>query len=519
MKKRRLLTLNDLCEYYASENENCRFSSNDKNENLVVQVSGVVKFENTNKDIEGLLPVVLQACHIDLNVNNSNIDEEVMTAALPSFSNRPILGYIHEVNGQLEFYTHNMHLDENDEIVYDEIPIGIIPESCNARLEYDEDKKKTYCVVNGYIFEEYTKAAEILQRENECAVSVELSIRELSYNAKDKYLNIEDFYFSGVTILGKTEDGKKVNPGMEGSNITLADFSKQNNSLFSSFEQNSKLIETLDKLNDTLSNFNKINAERKEEPAKMKFEELLEKYGKTVEDISFKYEGLSDEELESAFAQAFDEAEPEGEPEPNNEVFQKTFELSHSDIRSALYVLLAPFEEANNDCYWITNVYDSYFVYESWDGIHVYGQPYIKDETNVTFDGERYSLHKELLTDGEYAELQSMRSNYAALQAELTKYQKAEEEALKESLFTSEEYKNIYEDNEFLALKENHSEISFEELNSKLDSILLSYAKSGNMKFSQTEESEQKSKHVNKINLPMNTQVKKKNRYGSLFSK
>lgn len=529
MKKRRLLTLNDLYEYYSSENQNCRFSSDDKNENLVVQVPGTVKFESSDSDIEGLLPVTLQACHIDLNVNNSYIDENVMTAALPSFSNRPILGYIHEVDGQLEFYTHNMHLDENDELVYDEIPIGTIPESCNARLEYDEEKKKTYCVVNGYIYEEYTKAAEILRREGECSVSVELSIRELSYNAKDKYMNIENFYFSGVTILGKTESGKKVNPGMEGSNITLADFSKQNNSMFYSLEQNSKLIEMLDKLNDTLSNFNKVNAERKEEPAKMKFEELLEKYGKTVEDITFEYEGLSDEELESAFAQAFDEAEPENEPEtepesepepetePEGEVFQKVFELSHSDIRSALYALLAPYEEADNDWYWITDVYDTHFVYESWMNDRVYGQAYTKDDTNVAFDGERYTLHKELLTDGEYAELQSMRSNYAALQAELNKYQKAEEEAMKEGLFASEEYKNIYEDKEFLALKENHSEISFEELNSKLDSILLSYAKSGNMKFSQTNESEPK--HVSKVNLPMNNQVKKKNRYGSLFSK
>ena len=107
-----------------------------------------------------------------------------MEAALPSFSNRPILGYIHKVvtdenpDGQWEFYSHNMHENENGELVYDEYPIGIIPESCNAQLVYDEEKEKTYCEVDGYIFEEYSKAAEILEREGECFVSVELSIRE-----------------------------------------------------------------------------------------------------------------------------------------------------------------------------------------------------------------------------------------------------------------------------------------------------------------------------------------------------
>ena len=103
------------------------------------------------------------------------------------------------------------HVDEEDNIVYDEIPIGIIPESCGAKLEYDKEKEKTYCVVNGYVIEEYAPlAVEILEREEECPCSVELSVRELSYDSKEKVLNIDDFFFSGVTILGKTEDGEDV---------------------------------------------------------------------------------------------------------------------------------------------------------------------------------------------------------------------------------------------------------------------------------------------------------------------
>lgn len=101
--------------------------------------------------------------------------------------------------------------------------------------------------MDGYIYEEYSKAAEILQREQQCAVSVELSIRELSYDAKQKYLNIEDFFFSGVTILGKTPDGETVKPGMAGSNVKLADFSAQNNSLFNDYE--TKMIELQERLN------------------------------------------------------------------------------------------------------------------------------------------------------------------------------------------------------------------------------------------------------------------------------
>jgi len=252
---KRLLTLNDLYNYYSSTKKSTHFSASEDNENIVVQINGKLKFKKSEKDTEGLREVYLQACHIDENINGSNIKKSVMTAALPSFSNRPILGYIHIVDGQPEFYGHNMHIDDDGNVVYDEVPIGVIPESCDAKLVYDKDKDKTYVEVKGYIFEEYSKAAEILEREQECSVSVELSIRELSYDAKNKYLDIEDFFFSGVTILGKNDEGEIVRPGMSGSNIKLADFSKENNSIFS---ENNKLIEVLEKLNTTLSGFTNI---------------------------------------------------------------------------------------------------------------------------------------------------------------------------------------------------------------------------------------------------------------------
>lgn len=96
---------------------------------------------------------------------------------------------------------------------------------------------------------------------------MELSIRELSYDADEKVLNLDDFYFSGVTILGVDEDGNTVNPGMEGANITLAEFSNEgqsdlsldafnaeHNSVFS----NARCVELLEELNKTLASFKNI---------------------------------------------------------------------------------------------------------------------------------------------------------------------------------------------------------------------------------------------------------------------
>lgn len=567
MAKKRLLYIEDLYDFYSNKyKRSTKFSAEKTGEPLVVQVHGRVNFDESDKNKDGLLPVHLQSCHTDLNVNGSNIESSVMEAALPSFSNRPILGYIHKVTtdenpeGQWEFYSHNMHEDENGDVVYDEYPIGIIPESCNAQLVYDEEKKKTYCEVDGYIFEEYSKAAEILQREEECSVSVELSIRELSYDAKQKFLNIEDFWFSGVTILGKTPQGNEVKPGMTGSNIKLADFSSKNNSLFEDYE--SKMVELQARIeNLETACFNKeqsssvhtLSREGGNKESMTKFEELLTKYNKTVEDVTFDYSELSDEELEAKFAEVFGEdnntdgdnfgdntanepsndnegdgentTEPEGTTDGDNEGegqnfenMTKTFEISHDDIRYALYNLLSSYEDADNEWYYITGVYDSYFVYESWDGGKIYGQKYTKDNDNVSFDGERYNLHKEYLTDSEYTEIQDMRSNYSSVVEELNTYKSAEVFADKMTVFDDEAYLEYLDTDEFKALMSEDSvnKYSKEELSEKADATLGKLVKK-NKTFSFAGETPQK-RHVSRVafNAEKETEDTYKP-YGDLF--
>lgn len=567
MAKKRLRYIEDLYDFYSNKyKRSTKFSAEKTGEPLVVQVHGRINFDESDKNKDGLLPVHLQSCHTDLNVNGSNIESSVMEAALPSFSNRPILGYIHKVTtdenpeGQWEFYSHNMHEDENGDVVYDEYPIGIIPESCNAQLVYDEEKKKTYCEVDGYIFEEYSKAAEILQREEECYVSVELSIRELSYDAKQKFLNIEDFWFSGVTILGKTPQGNEVKPGMTGSNIKLADFSSKNNSLFEDYE--SKMVELQARIeNLETACFNKeqnssvrtLSKEGGNKESMTKFEELLAKYNKTVEDVTFDYSELSDEELEAKFAEVFGEdnntdgdnsgdntanepsndnegdgentTEPEGTTDGDNEGegqnfenMTKTFEISHDDIRYALYNLLSSYEDADNEWYYITGVYDSYFVYESWDGGKIYGQKYTKDNDNVSFDGERYNLHKEYLTDSEYTEIQYMRSNYSSVVEELNTYKSAEVFADKMTVFDDEAYSEYLDTDEFKALMSEDSvnKYSKEELSEKADATLGKLVKK-NKTFSFAGETPQK-KHVSRVafNAEKETEDTYKP-YGDLF--
>lgn len=185
---------------------------------------------------------------------------------------------------------------------------------------------------------------------------------------------------------------------------------------------------------------------------------------------------------------AEDQSEERTDTPSEDEKFSKTFEISHEDIRYALYTLLADYENQDNEWYLISAVYDDSFIYESmFNKDHKYKQNYAKNENNISFDGERVHMNVEYLTDSELISLNEMRSNYSALSEKLAKY---ESEADKLAILDSDDYASIAELEEFKLLKtqEGHFDLSVEQVKEKADAILLNYAKSGKVVFSQLEE-------------------------------
>ena len=556
MKK--YLTIEDLLTFCKQSNMNT-FSAKDAGGPIIIQSFGEMNTSDTST--MGLTPCTLQACHTELNKNHSFIEDSVMQNALASFSNRPILGYVHQLDDESwDFWDHRMEIEEDGDktrVEYLERPIGVIPESCNAHLEYDEDYKKNYVVVNGYIYDDYGNRALDIIKENDgkVSVSVELAINSMSYNAKENYLNIEDFTFMGVTCLGKMPDGTVVQPGMEGSNLKLDNFSAKQNSMFTTNENyQEKLIKTLEKLNGVLESFNN-NSEEKGCDTMNKFEELLAKYHREASDITFEIEGLSDDELEAKFAEMFEDEEPkngdgegaddgEGEgdndPEPitteeeacgkkkkkcsidENGNMSVSFEISHEDIRGALFNLISVYEEEDNEWFWITNVYDDYFIFENWDGNKLYKQSYSVDGDNVTLSGDRQEVFKMILTESEKLAIEKMREDYASLEAKYNElktfkdnYDAAELKAKKDAIFARSEYSVLAEDEAFKTLVADAEKYSVDEVESKAKAIFADYViKTGT--FSAKDDGEKK---PNVIGFNFNKKETKSEPYGNLFKK
>ena len=558
---KKIMTLDNLYRFFVEQNKSFNFSSKESGQPIVVTTNGNFA-EELNDNMPGMLKLKLKNCHIDTNRNGSHISKENMEKAMPTLKYRPILAYIHELpDGTKDFYAHNIQIEEDEngdsQVVYLEKQVGCFTAD-DPWLEYDEEMDKTYVMAYAVIPEEYTDAADIVRRKHGTKVSTELVINELSYNAKEKYLDLIDFYFGATTLLGKDDEGHEIGEGMLGSRADIADFCHKK----PVFDYQEKLVEMLDKINNTLSNFNKNNTEEGVREEMSHFDELLEKYGFTVEELDFDYENMSDEELDIAFEdfkcrkkkceeeeqdvdsedfkcrkKKCDDEDSEGddseeeddndeeddagddESKKNSENFVKNFkvEISHEDIRYALYNLIAEYEESDNEWYGIYAVYDDYFVMQGWCNGKFYKQGYSIDGENVSLDGERTELFQMLLTESEKLAVDKLRGDYAELEAKYNElktfkdnYDAAEIKAKKDSIFADEAYNDIRESDDFKSLMNDAEKYSVEEIQNKCD--LLFAANEKKIKFA----ANKNKPHSISFNFSKK-EDKKTSAYGNLF--
>jgi len=477
---KKILTVEDLLTF-CKQNKLYSFDSQDNDYEIVLDMPATFDKQEDSEDkhLEGLAPFKSKAFHDHVNLNQSNIDEDTFEEELPSAKFRPILAHIVEEDGEKDFGAHDYHVVEEDGekvVVYDERPIGTIVE---VSSEYDKDADVNRAIVIGYLFAEYCDdAMQILDRRGTVDCSVELSVRKFSYDAKRQVINLESYYVSGLTLLGA-----KHNPGMAGSDFGLVDEVK------AEFSKDDKLIEILEKLNNTLSSFKKLE---KGGTTVTKFEELLQKYEKTVEDITFEYEGLSDEELEAKFAEEF-ETEPEtSEPEQQSvsvdysvvmgEV-NRTFSLSLDEKYQAAYALVSA---TYDDDWYSVNMYDEdgYLEMYGWFTGKNYRQKFTREGDNFALDGERVEVFAKYLTQEQIDKLDADKAEFEAVKAECAelKQYKADKEfeiAHNERMAVIADYDSIEETDEYKALVNEIDTYSIEQIREKADAIVGKYARQG----------------------------------------
>lgn len=541
--KIKVMTVDELYDF-CLQNNFLKFDSNDSGAEIVVKMPGLFEkdTESETRFTEGMTPFVSRAFHDKINLNKSKIETESFEENLPSSHLRPILANIvkDEETGELDFGAHDFHIEkvietdsngkqvEIKKTVYDEQPIGVIDGSKNA-IEYDKEADVNRAVLHGYLYNEYCQdAIDILNRRGTVDCSIELSIRAMSFDGAEKVLVLDDFYVSALTLLSA-----KSKPGMAGSNFKIEDFTVNNSN---KFDKDEKLIELLENLNKTLSKFNKEQNHAQTQSKEgginkdmTKFEELLAKYGKTAEDVTFDYAEMSDEELEAKFAEVFDDdnADNGQSGEPSNdegdnkdfskdELFNKLFEISFDEIHYALNALCSIYRNDSEWCY-VSQVYEDYFIMEDWDSNKYYKQSYTKDGDNVALSGERIEMFAMLLTESEKLSIEDMRSNYTALKEFKENAEKNELHAKREEILADEKYSVLLENETFTELKKNMDNYSLEDLEKEAKVIFADHVASvGSFSL---EEPNTKNHSMKLFGNPNTRRNSRSGRYGDIFKK
>ena len=564
-KIKKLLTLEDLAKFCKEQNFS-NFSSKDTGYQLSVQVPANFEVDGNVYQDNTLLFGKVKVFHIGPNRNGSSVTKNAAEKALSTIAYKPLLANFCEVDGVKDFTSHDMELNDDGSVTYVEHQIGCFTADAPV-IRYDETTEKEFVFAKVAIPREYTDACDIIERKNGTKVSVELLVNEMNYSAKDDILELTDIIVQGCTCLGTSpKTGDSVEEGMQGARLDIVDFSVDNNSIVdkSNNELNSKMLEILEKLNDTISNFNIQNFNQEGgENAMNKFEELLDLYGLTAEDVTFEVEGLNDEDLEAKFVEVYGDAEEfkkkkkcseENEDESADEDFAGCgkkkkkysdeedeseeddfagcgkkkkhcavnaenstvkFELSHDDIRMALYGLLESTWDENSYA-WVCEVYDNYFIYqketcgdEGYD-YKYYKQSYSKNEDNVELSGDPVEVFSTFVTESEKTALDMIRSQYEELKAFKDQYDAAQTKAQKDEILESAEYAEIKDSEEFKALVADAEKYSVDELKVKADLI---FAAAMKKKFNFEANLEKKSVGIN-FNAKPN---KKKQAYAGLF--
>ena len=542
---KKCFTADELLSYFEND-PNFIFDLKDNDTSLSLLTFGELEFEDDSNDddydaTEGLAKARLRVCHTLLNRNKSFISNGNMKRAMPSLANRPILGSIIELDdGTYDFHSHDIDYDKDGNVEYIETPIGVIPETNNMTLEYDRKANKHYVATDGWIYKSYSnKGYGILKEKKKCKVSAELCVNDLEYNAKEKRIDIKDFYFNGVTILGSEKDGTPIKEGMVGSNIILNSLDEVNDMSNYNDENYEKILSLLNEMNSTISN----HFDNKEEGGTV---DSMEKV--VVENMENQENDVTNTEetvvVNNSDAENVENSEVENTEEPtvvNNaetEVVTEepvvteetkdsdvvnysitmdsetyTFEVSLNDkIRKLSRLVSKEYEE---DCWYDVIVYDDCLVMTNSYRDKHFRQAYTCEDDNYSLVGERVAVMPKFISKDEEKALEDLKTQLDNANVELNSYKEKEETENKKKLFNSDDYSKIKDVDEFKELIENMDKYSYDECAKKSDEILLACVKNNKISFEQEKDVKPA---ISKICFTTNEDSKDEYKpYGDLF--
>ena len=179
---------------------------------------------DSNEDTR-FMYITIDVLHTGLNRNGSVFTRDVVDSCLDSIRNTPVLGFLKydDASHEYDFKGHEHILTKTENGVEEKYigsAFGVIPESCNPRWETkmcSDGHEREFLCVDAVLWEKFSDATSIMDRDGEKAQSMELEISSVEgHNDEDGIFHFEAFRFDGCCLLGEG-----VMPAMVDANAQL----------------------------------------------------------------------------------------------------------------------------------------------------------------------------------------------------------------------------------------------------------------------------------------------------------
>ena len=166
---------------------------------------------------ERFIPVKLKIVHSGLTAKGFYFTEDSLYRAAHTLCNVPILAkFSKETQDAMghEYSIKRSKIGKEHYLHFEEVPIGVVPESSEIDITYEDDKLFMYAT--GLIWERYANEMKyVLQRDEEKQISMEIVVMD-GEQKPDGTTEVKEFGFSGITILGESYV-----PGVSGAVIKI----------------------------------------------------------------------------------------------------------------------------------------------------------------------------------------------------------------------------------------------------------------------------------------------------------
>ncbi len=432
-----------------------------------VSLLSPLKFSSFEKINENFLKAKCYVMALGKNVNRSYFEKENVDKAYHTLAYVPVIGHLMvDENGVYHLGGHDYKIDLNDFKLKSQcVPFGVALPSESPLYEdvtNDDGTTSTYltCEVILWIGR-YPELAESFYDESVfTGQSMEIFYSKYEPLKDDPvYTNIIDFSFDALCMLQKSDDEKfNVEPCFPKASIVPITYSIDKQEFSSLMNELKKELNLY---------FNKDNSDKGGKILDKKLE-ILQKFNKTIEDLDFSVDEMSEEELSAKMEELF------GEKKNEPIEFSATYKQKRQALSNALDPIIVKDADGNyveETYFYIEDFSDEYVFVERdhWTASDYdckYGRySYTFDEATLTatLTSDFEEMVKVWLTLEEKAKLDEERANYE------TKYETLEKE------FSDYKAEHSYFNAEFEELKSYKESKEIEERQNAEEELFAKY--------------------------------------------